>query len=85
MFSVWCYMELYQSSTSLLSLSCRIAVILTVDGYWVYAFLRAMPPPLVVVFFVAAHFSVVGFYFLGKALAYVRWRGTGGINAAALV
>jgi hypothetical protein len=51
-----------------------LVVILTVDNFWVYPFLRVMPPPVISVFFAASFFLAVGLYFFGKILGNWRWR-----------
>ena len=57
----------------------RLVVILTVDNFWVYPFLRVMPPPVISVFFAASFFVAVGLYFFGKILGNWRWRGGCGL------
>ena len=53
----------------------RIVVIVSVADFWVYPFLKVMPPPVISVFFVACFFAVLGIYFLGQLVGHWRWRG----------
>ena len=46
-----------------------------VGNYWVYPFLKVMPPPAISVFFAVCFFVVLGLYILGKKIAYWRWKG----------
>lgn len=55
-------------------------MVLVVDDYWVYPFLKVLPPPVISVFFAACFFVVLGIYFLGKKIAYWRWKGGRGLN-----
>ncbi|CAI8031983.1 Trafficking protein particle complex subunit 9, partial [Geodia barretti] len=51
-----------------------IVVIVSVADYWVYPFLKVMPPPLISVFFAACFFATLGIYFLGQLVGHWRWR-----------
>jgi hypothetical protein len=51
-----------------------IVVIVSVADFWVYPFLKVMPPPVISVFFVACFFAVLGIYFLGQLVGHWRWR-----------
>ena len=50
-------------------------MIVSVADYWVYPFLKVMPPPLISVFFAACFFATLGIYFLGQLVGHWRWRG----------
>lgn len=52
-----------------------IVWLFTVTGKWPYPFMAKIPLPLFPVFCLTCLFIDVGFYFIGKALCYVRWRG----------
>ena len=47
--------------------------IVIVSDFWVYPFLKMMPPVLTSIFFAASIFLLLGIYFVGKVIACLRW------------
>ena len=52
-----------------------IVWVFTKAGIWPYPFFKLIPLPGLPVFFTVNFFIFLMFYFLGKAVCYLRWKG----------